>query len=81
MEDYKSFPFRLKQGTKVKFKWWGNKEAVYTGRIEVDKYNGIYFINEHCFEGEEDLPLHQEGMRYYNRLIEFIPFTYFEILN
>ena len=68
----------LKQGTKVEFKWYGSK-SLYTGRIEIDKYGGIYFINEHCFENDK-LKDVDEGMRYYNTLDSFFFFTHFEIL-
>ncbi len=68
----------LKQGTKVKFKWYGS-DKLFVGRIEVDKHGGIYFVNEHCFNGDE-LMSTCEGMRYYNRLDNFFFFTYFEIL-
>lgn len=68
----------LKQGSRVEFKWHGSK-TLYTGRIELDKYGNIYFINEHCFENDKLLP-HCEGMRYYNRLDDFFFFTHFEIL-
>ncbi len=66
----------LKQGTKVEFKWHGS-DSLYTGRIEVDKYDTIYFINEHNFDNDE---LKAEGMRYYNALGSFFFFTHFEIL-
>ena len=69
---------RLKQGTKVEFKWHGSKN-LYIGRIELDKYNNIYFINEHCFENDK-LKVMDEGMRYYNTLDSFFFFTHFEIL-
>lgn len=68
----------LKQGTKIEFKWYGSKR-LYTGRIEVDKYNNIYFINEHCFE-DDKLKAIDEGMRHYNRLDSFFFFTHFEVL-
>ena len=68
----------LKQGTKVEFKWHGS-DRLYTGRIEVDEFGALYFINEHCFDGNE-LKEHEEGMRYYNRLDSFFFFTYFKIL-
>ena len=68
----------LKQGTKVQFKWYGNKDATYTGRIEVGKNQGIlYFINEHNFENDV---LVNEGMRYYNSLDGFFNFTEFKII-
>lgn len=70
----------LKQGTKVRFKWWGNKDLLYTGRIEVDKHGSLYFVNEHCYDGINLSP-HSEGMRYYNPLSSFGDFTYFEIIN
>jgi hypothetical protein len=68
----------LKQGTKVEFKWHGSNK-LYTGRIEVDKYERLYFINEHCFENDK-LKTMDEGMRYYNTLDSFFFFTYFKIL-
>jgi len=68
----------LKQGTKVEFKWHGSK-SLYTGRIEIDKYGEIYFINEHCFENDK-LKDVDEGMRYYNTLDSFFFFTHFEVL-
>ena len=69
----------LFQGTKVEFKWHGSKN-LYTGRIWVDKYGRLYFINEHCFENDELKPEY-EGMRYYNELDSFFFFTHFEILD
>ena len=68
----------LKQGTKVEFKWHGSK-SLYTGRIEVDKYGNLYFINEHCFE-DDKLKDTDEGMRYYNRLDSFYFFNHFKII-
>lgn len=69
----------LKQGTKVEFKWHGS-DSLYTGRIEIDKYGNLYFINEHCFENDK-LKDVDEGMRYYNTLESFFFFTHFEILS
>lgn len=69
---------QLKQGTKVEFKWHGSK-SLYTGRIEVNKYGSLYFINEHCFENDK-LKAVDEGMRYYNTLDSFFFFTHFKIL-
>ena len=70
---------RLKQGTKVEFKWYGSN-CLYTGRIEVDKNGQLYFINECCFLNNE-LDPNDEGMRYYNTLEGFFFFTHFEILS
>lgn len=70
---------KLKQGTKVRFKWHGSNDF-YTGRIEIDKYGNLYFINEHCFENDK-LKAVYEGMRYYNTLESFFFFTHFEILS
>ncbi len=67
----------LKQGTKVEFKWYGNSELVYTGRIGVDKFGRLYFVNE--FNYENDV-LIQEGMRWYNPLDSFSIFNEFKIL-
>ena len=67
----------LKQGTKVEFKWWG-RDILYTGRIEIDKYGRIFYVNEHHYNGD-DLKSQSEGMRYYTLLEEFYNFTYFEI--
>ena len=69
---------RLKQGTKIEFKWHGSK-SLYIGRIELDKYDNIYFINDHCFENDK-LKAMDEGMRYYNTLDSFFFFTHFEVL-
>lgn len=68
----------LKQGTKVEFKWHGSK-SLYTGRIEVDKHNELYFVNEFCYDGDRLKPI-DEGMRYYNTLDSFFFFTHFEII-
>ena len=68
----------LIQGTKIEFKWYGSKN-LYTGRIEIDKYDNIYFINEHCFDNDK-LKVMDEGMRYYNTLDSFYFFNHFEIL-
>lgn len=72
---------RLKQGSKIEFKWYGNSERMYVGRIEVDNHGALYFVNEFCYEGKDELPSHQEGMRYYNRLDDFYHFTYFNLIN
>lgn len=69
----------LKQGSKVEFKWYGSK-TLYKGRIEVDKYNTLFFINEHCFT-DDKLNEIDEGMRYYNPLDSFVRFDYFKIIN
>lgn len=69
----------LKQGTKVKFKWHGS-DNLYVGRIEVDKYGSLYFVNEHCFKNDEITEIN-EGMRYYNSLDSFYYFNYFEIIH
>lgn len=67
----------LKQGSLVKFKWYGNSDLEYVGRIETDKFGQLYFVNEHCYENDI---LIQEGMRFYNHLESFYYFTMFEIL-
>lgn len=68
---------KLKQGTRVKFMWHGSSTYLYTGRIEVDKFGRLFFVNEHNYE--EDLLIH-EGMRWYNPLESFWHFTMFEII-
>ena len=68
----------LTQGTKIEFKWHGSK-SLYTGRIEIDKYDNVYFINEHCFENDK-LKAMDEGMRHYNTLDSFYFFNHFKIL-
>lgn len=69
----------LKRGTKVQFKWHGSN-TLYIGRIEIDIWsNRLFFINEHCFENDKLLPIH-EGMRYYNPLEDFFFFNEFDIL-
>lgn len=67
---------QLKQGVKVRFKWWSNDTLVYTGRIEADGET-LYFVPEHNYKGDQLL---YEGMRYYNPLHTFEPFTQFEVL-
>lgn len=69
----------LKQGTKVEFKWHGSK-ALYTGRIEVDKYGKLYFVNEYCYENDK-LKTSFEDIRHYATLESFFFFTHFEILS
>lgn len=69
---------QLVQGTKVMFRWHGNSQDTYTGRIEIDKYGNLYFVNEHCYENDI---LVMEGMRYYNRLDSFLFFTFFQIIS
>lgn len=66
----------LKQGTKIRFQWWGNSELVYTGRIEIDKFNRLYYVPEHCYENEHLF----KAMQFYNSLDSFGHFTMFEIL-
>lgn len=68
---------KLYQGCKVEFKWLGSN-ILYVGRIEIDKYNRFYFINEHCFENDI-LKEKDEPMRFYNSLESFGEFTYFKI--
>lgn len=68
----------LKQGDKIRFKWWSNDNLVYIGRIEIDNFGEKYFINESNYQ---DNILLYEGMRYYNRLMDFGDFTEFELLN
>lgn len=67
----------LKPGSKIRFKWYGNSENEYVGRIETDRFNRLYFVNEHCYENDI---LIQEGMRFYNPLESFFHFTQFEII-
>lgn len=67
---------QLKQGTKIRFKWWGNDSLVYTGRIETNG-DALYYVSEHEYENNQ---LRCEGMRYYNPLHTFEPFTQFEVL-
>ena len=67
----------LKQGTKVEFKWYGSK-TLYTGRIEVDEFERLYFVSEHNYT--DDI-LTSEGMRYYNSLDSFFCFTHFKVLS
>lgn len=66
----------LKQGDKISFRWHGSKE-LYTGRIEVDEFGRLYFVNEHNYNGDE---LTNEGMRYYNPLESFSWFTEFKVI-
>lgn len=68
---------QLVQGTKVRFKWYGNSSLIYTGRIELSKYGDKYFVNEHNYK--DDVLIH-ENMRFYNSLDSFHHFTEFEIL-
>lgn len=68
---------QLKQGSKVEFNWHGSKQ-LYTGRIEIYD-NRLYFVNEHCFIGNELLPQY-EGMRYYKELNSFFHFNHFKIM-
>lgn len=69
---------QLHQGCKVEFKWYGSKD-LYTGRIEIGKHGGLYFVNEHCYDGDK-LKEIDEPMRYYNPIESFEEFTYFKIL-
>jgi len=69
----------LKQGTKVEFKWYGS-DRLYTGRIEVNEFGDLYFVNEHCFENDK-LKEEDERLRHYNPLERFYFFTHFEILD
>lgn len=68
----------LKQGTKIKFMWYGNSTLEYIGRIETDKFGQLYFVNEHNYK--DDILVY-EGMRYYNPLESFFHFTMFELLD
>lgn len=67
----------LETGTKVRFKWHGNSDMVYDGRIRKEG-NTLYFIPEHLFEGD---PAILEAMRNYNTLDSFYHFTMFEIIS
>jgi len=66
---------QLSIGTKVKFKWRGNSELTYEGRIEV-KDGVLYFCAEHNYKNEDML----RAMQYYNRLDSFSPLTQFQII-
>jgi len=68
----------LKQGTRVQFKWHGS-DRLYTGRIEINEHGEVFFVNEHCYEGDTLIDW-QEPMRYYNRLDGFYFFNQFDIL-
>jgi hypothetical protein len=68
---------QLKEGTKIEFKWYGNKEILYTGRIEVNEFGELFFVNEHCYT---NFPQSLQSMRFYTRLESFYHFTYFKIL-
>lgn len=70
LEDYNS----LTQGDKIKFKWYGNSELIYSGRIELSRFGDKYFVNEHNYSN----PVILESMRFYNRLMPFEDLTYFE---
>lgn len=67
----------LQQGTKVKFKTHHSRKP-YTGRIEVNKYGELFFMNEHCFENNELKEIHKP-LRHYNRLDSYA-FASFKIL-
>ncbi len=56
-EDYNS----LKQGDKIKFKWYGNSELVYIGRIEMSSYGEPFFVNEESYSN----PIILKSMRFY----------------
>jgi len=69
---------QLKQGTKVEFKWHGSP-MMKTGRIEVRKSGGLYFVGEHNYENDK-LKECCEPLRYYNSLNSYFYFDHFEIL-
>lgn len=68
----------LKQGTKVCFTWYGNSELEYVGRIEVNEFGNLFFVNEHFYQNDV---LVQESMRFYCPLEGFFFFTKFEVLS
>lgn len=65
----------LSQGDKIRFKWYGNAELLYEGRIEVDRFGGLYFCSEHNYTGHPEI---LESMRFYNRLMPLEHMTFFE---
>lgn len=69
----------LKQGDKVAFKWYGNKDADYIGRIEMTQHGEPFWVAEHNYDENGDIKVHCEGMRWYNSLRSFHRFTEFEI--
>jgi len=69
----------LKQGSKIEFKWYGNSELLYVGRIEVNNNGEKYFVAEHNYSGDAIRP-ECEGMRFYNSLQSFYCFTYFKLI-
>ena len=66
----------LVQGKRIDFKWCGNLDLVYQGRIEVDNSNHKYFVNEFNYENDK---LINEQFRFYNKLKNFGKFLYIYI--
>lgn len=68
---------KLKNGSKVEFKWYGNADLLYVGRV-IKHNNRLYFVAEHNYK---DDVLINESMKLYNPLEMFFNFTYFKILD
>lgn len=68
----------VKQGDRVEFKWYGNRDLLYIGRIEM-KDGEAYFVPEHCYDGDNIKPF-EEPMRFYNPIDSFFDFTHFNII-
>ncbi len=66
----------LKQGDKIKFKWYGNSELVYIGFIEIDRFGRKYFCSESNYY--EDGRIVNEQRRFYNDLQDYWEFTEIE---
>lgn len=69
----------LKQGDKIRFRWYGNKSEDYIGRVEINRWGVKYWCGEWNYEGDQLIP-HCKGMQFYNSLVSFNEFTEFEIL-
>jgi hypothetical protein len=67
---------QLSQGKRIDFKWYGNIDLVYQGRIEVNDLNYKYFVNEFDYENDK---LINEQFRFYNLLESFGKFVYIYI--
>jgi len=67
----------LQQGVRVAFKWHGSSN-IYLGRIEV-KDGVLYFCQESSYKGNK-LRSSCKCLQYYNKIDDFAPFTYFEVI-
>lgn len=68
---------KLQKGDYVEFKWHGNKDNLFKGKIEVDEFNEKFFVPIHCYNKNGNLNEKDILMKYYNPMSRFFFFNYF----